>query len=88
MIRRDRETAINPRVAQRETRFVDSEVINKYDRIVFAGAQSERFQILYHVRGGLKPQGSYATLDEAIQARDATGVYAPQGSYDTQYEMQ
>lgn len=76
---RNRETATHPRVAQRDTRFVDSEV-NKYDRIVFAGAQSERFQILYRVRGGLmKPQGSYVSLAEAIQARDAGSVYAPQG---------
>lgn len=66
MMRRNRETA----VLRRHHHETDS---NPFDRIVYAGTQSNRFQVLYKVRGGtMKPgQESYATLAEAVAARDA-----------------
>ena len=69
-----RETALSQVRASRETR---ESIPNPFDRVVYAGAQSDRFQILRRV-----PQlhdngsyfihwGSYESLHEAIAARDA-----------------
>ena len=64
-----RETATSPAFASRETREV-----NPYDRVIFAGTQSNRYQVLRHVRTGrghLVPFGSYPSLETALIARDA-----------------
>jgi len=67
--RMTRETAIDLRFADRETREP-----NPYDRILFAGTAGNRFQVLRRVyargRSELKPTGAYDTLQEAIDARD------------------
>jgi len=68
-----RETATSHVRASRETREM---IPNPYDRVVYAGAQSDRFQILRRVPQLHGPGsyfihfGSYASLDEAIRARD------------------
>ena len=69
MRRQPQETAVQPRFQQRETRFCDV-MPNPYDRVTFA-PDANRFQVLRPYRGRLVPFGSYATLEEAIAARDA-----------------
>jgi len=69
-----RETALSQVRASRETR---ESIPNPFDRVVYAGAQSDRFQILRRVPQLRGPGsyfihwGSYATLHEAIAARDS-----------------
>ena len=69
-----RETATSHVRASRETR---ESIRNPFDRVVYAGAQSDRFQILRRIPQLRGPGayfihwGSYATLEEAIAARDS-----------------
>ena len=64
-----RETAVNPALARRETREE-----NPYERIVFAGTASHKFQILrptwLHNKMKYLASGSFDSLEAAIAARD------------------
>ena len=67
---RAKETATLPAFTRRETRET-----NPYDRVTYAGAQSDRFQILRRcsAAGGRFQYvrvGRYTTLEDAMRARD------------------
>jgi hypothetical protein len=69
-----RETAQSFRALSRESRALASTLAsepNLYDRILFAGTQSNRYQVYRRTTTGrMVPLGSYDSLEEAITARD------------------
>lgn len=80
--RMERDTAVNPAFASRETRVSTSNPLyghspeNPYARIQYSGAQANKFQVLRvihprHRRVQLHTWGAFDTLQAAIDARDA-----------------
>jgi len=77
------ETAVNPAITRRETRVLITEP-NEWDRILFTGDASNKFQILRRTRNGkLVTCGAYDTLAQAVEWRDALSLDLPAQYYES-----